>query len=178
MLSLVLSCLGFLQLRGSPADLPHRPYLLPILLATNVLLASALYALLAQPNPLMLALLGDGLHLLLLAVVLWLRSRSARFVQTATAVLGIGLLIGLLHAPPIVIMALSGFDLVKGMNDGVGTQAAAQFLSLVFISLLFWRVAAEGQLLRHALELPLLAALTIATTLLIVELWILRMLFP
>jgi len=91
---------------------------------------------------------------------------------------GIGLLIGLMHVPPIVIMALSGFDLVKGMSDGVGTQAAALFLQLVFISLLLWRVAAEGQLLRHALELPLLAAMTIATTLLIVEVWILTTLFP
>lgn len=178
MLSLVFSCLSFLQLRGSPADLPHRPYLLPILLMSNVLLATLLYQLLARPNPAMLALMGDALHLLLLAVVLWLRSRSARFVQTATAVLGIGLLIGLMHVPPILIMALSGFDLIKGMSDGVSTQAAALFLQLVFISLLLWRVAAEGQLLRHALELPLLAAMTIATTLLIVEVWILTTLFP
>lgn len=178
MLSLVFSGLKFLQLNGSPADLPHRPLVLPVLLACDVLLTSVLYSLLARDHGTMLAIMGDGLHVLLLALVLWLRSRSARLVQTITAVLSVGLLLGLLQVPPILIMALAGFDFARGMTDGVSTQAAAGFLQLVLLTLLVWRLLAEGQLLRHALDLPLLAGITIATTLMIVEIWTLQSLFP
>jgi hypothetical protein len=178
MLNLVFSSLNFLQLRGTPADLPHRPYRLPILLACDVLLASVLYQLLAQANGTMLAIMGDGLHLLLLASVLWLRSRSARFLQTATAILAVGLVLGVLHLPPILVMSLAGFDFSQGMSDGVSTHAAAGFLQLVMLVLLVWRVLAEGQLLRHALDLPLFAGIMVATTLAIVEIWTLLRLFP
>lgn len=178
MMSLVFTCMKFLQLRGSPAQLPYHRQLLPIVFVAGVLLNSMLYGLLRQPNGALLALIEDGLHLLLLAGVLWLRSRSARYLQTATAVSGIGVLLSLLYLPPILVMVVAGVDLGSGYNDGLGNHAAAGFLQLVLLGLLAWRLLAEGQLLRHALDLPLLASTTIALVLLVVEIRILQALFP
>ena len=177
-LSLPFQALHYLQLRGTPADLPHRPMLLPLLLGLDVLLSTVLYRLLGQAHGFQLAVLADLLHLLLLGAVLWLRSRSPRFVQSAIAVLLVGLVLGLMHVPPILVLVLSGVDVQQGMADGAGTRFALTFLQLVWISLLVWRLLAEGQLLRHALDLPYVASTVIALVMLIIELWVLQAAFP
>lgn len=176
-LSLPFQALKYLQLRGTPAELPHWPSLLPILLALDVLLSSVLYAMLGQPHGFQYAVLADLLHLVLLGGVLWLRSRSARFVQSAIALLLVGLVLGLMLLPPILVLVLSGVDVQLGAADGVGTRFGLLFLQLVWISLLVWRLLAEGQLLRHALDLPFVAGTVIALVMLIIELWVLQAAF-
>jgi len=167
--SLVYSSLLFLQLRGSPAELPYRPpWLAPLVLA-DLALTTLLYWLLDVERGAELALLQAVLHLLLFAAVLWLRSRSARWVQTMTALFCMSVLFNLLLLPPILVFAAFGLETGFGARDGVAAGAAAGFLQLINLCLLLWRLLAEGQVLRHALDLPQVASTLIVVVVFIVE---------
>lgn len=168
MLSLIYPGLKLLQLKGSPADLPYQPSWLAGLLLAYVSLTVVLYQLLATPSGLQAALGAAILHLLFVRGVLWLRSRSARWVQTMTGLFTIWLLLDLLLVPPILVLAALGVKLELA-SSAAGGQTASSFLELLLVALLVWRLLAEGHVLRIALELPYAAALVIALSLLIVE---------
>ena len=73
---------------------------------------------------------------------LWIKNAKARFIQTATALCGTGVILGLIS------WLLSG--LLQQAND-----ASSSGLGLLLIALFIWIVTVIGNILRHALEVPL-----------------------
>lgn len=180
MLSLVWPALNLLKLTGSPADLPYRPSWLAGLVLLDIGLTLLQYRLLAAADLTLPVVLAPLLHLTLIAAVLWLRSRSARFVQTGIALLAIWVLLGLLLLPPVLVLSALGVQLRAAVpaNEFARPDVTTQFLDLLLLSLLLWRLLAEAHVLRLALALPYAATLTVALALLLGEQWLLAQLLP
>ncbi len=148
MLALLNFFIELAMLRRGPQDLPASPALLVLLAGGGVLVgtlngtdmfgtAGASFG---------ANLLDLGLSMLLLYALLQFRGYTARWVQTASAFLGLGLLAGLIML------------LVKGPAQRLGVSELAMLIDLV---LAVWLHVALGNVLRHALGIPLLAGVII-----------------
>lgn len=162
-ITLVLKLLNLLRLQGSASDLPYAPGMLILLSAGYLVLGMGS----GLPVATLLALLL--VHLALLFGLLWCRSRTGRFVQTALAVVGIALLLELLIWPPIAILNL--------MQIGT-SEMAHQFVRVLSGVLLAWMVLAEANVVRQAADLPWVGAIPAVLALYLVNAFILQQGLP
>lgn len=135
--------LDLCRLRAGPQDLPYSPFLM--------LLGTAIYALVGLGVSLLdqrmgLAIISTTVDTLLLLALtwlgLWVRDYRPRTVQTITALTGTGVLFGLMGWPLIAWLQQIGEDTPSS-------------LSLLLLALIIWNIAVIGNILRHALELPM-----------------------
>mgnify|MGYP006423219519 CR=1 FL=1 len=140
-------------LRRAPQELPASRVLFSLLLVVGLgaELLLALTAAIGFGNGLLQSLLNLTLMLGALWVALSLFERRERFLQTATALIGVDSLITLLALLPV--------GLARPVNAESGLLALA---GLLFLLLLVWSITAAGHILRHAFELTLLQGVAIA----------------
>lgn len=153
MLAILHFFLDLCLLRRAPQDLPAAPLLLT-LAALAGMIGSLLLALSAGQRPLV-GLLQGGMDIVLLlallSAVLRMADKPARLLQTATALIGVDTLIGLIALLPLTLAM------------GAGDQSARLALAgLLFLALVVWGVVASAHILRHALEIPLIQGVFIA----------------
>ncbi|MEA3221119.1 hypothetical protein [Immundisolibacter sp.] len=126
-----------LRLRRGPQDVPYSPTLLLLALIPYALLSSALAAF---AMPASRALLYGPTEAALLAVLVYVsvavRRRPARYVQTLTALLLVGVVFNALSLP---LTALARPE------NGLG---------LLILALVAWSFAVSVHILRLALDLP------------------------
>jgi hypothetical protein len=155
-------------LRRAPQDLPASSALLGVALAAD-LSAGALLARTAG------VAIGVGLAQSLVDVVLTLSllysglgltRHRARFVQTATAVLGSGALLGVLALVPV------------GLLPSDAESQGAFLGGILFLALIGWSVLVTGHILRHAFELTLAQGVGIAVAYNVFLYWLVAVLFP
>lgn len=152
MLQLLRIFWDILLLRRGPADVPHSPTTLVLviaaLLAGNLAFGSVLPEQPGRPTP---WLLPAAIALLLCAywLLLWCFGFGARFVQTVTAILGVSLL--LLPAEFVVAAAGSGVLTVPALLRGL--------VSMAFLALVVYDVYVNARILAAAIERPV--ALTV-----------------
>jgi len=138
--------------RAGPQDLPTSIWLRNATLVGYFLVSAALSISVAPELSSLLAALLDTLLLALLVVgSLGLVSKRERINQTLTAIYGSGILFNLAIAP-LAIIYLS-------MDKQAGPLLATGITALGL-----WNLAVLGNILRHALNLPLLAGMAIAIT--------------
>jgi hypothetical protein len=137
------------RLQQAPQDLPASLPLLLLMLAFNVavgVVGGTRYF----GNPLT-ALAANLVDAAVVAGMLWLllsvNAKQARFVQTATAIYGLGALYG------------AAMLLPQGLAIGAGAE---QLAALLMLALLIWAHVAMGHVLRHALEQSLAAGIALA----------------
>ena len=151
-------------LRAGPQDLPAAWLLfwliLPLSLMISALLVSADVG--GLDKGFVAALLDLILMLSWIGLLLSFKHRSSRFLQTSTALLGCGTLLGALGLP-LQMAAVSG-----------GAPLAA--LSLILI--LVWSVVVVAHILRHALEVGLGLAMGLAFTYSILISLVINFFFP
>ena len=135
-------------LRRGPQDLPYSPALLGLLALLSVVIGTVngreLFG--GVQAALGANLVDLVLSLGLLWVLLQMKSKQARWQQTASAFLGLGVLAGLVML------------VVRGPADALGILELAMVIDLVVA---VWLHVALGNVLRHALEIPLLAGVLI-----------------
>jgi hypothetical protein len=131
------------RLRAAPQDLPCSHFLM-LLTIICYLLAGLAISLLDQRFG--LALLSASVDTAMLVgftyLGLWMLDRRARAVQATTALCGTG-----------TLFALIGWPLMAQLQELGDTSAGS--LSLLLLALVVWNIAVIGNILRHALELPL-----------------------
>ncbi len=140
-------------LRRTPQDLPPSQALLLLVLMVG-LGAGVLLAMTAGVgvgSGLLQSLLDFALMLGALALALRLLERPERFLQTATALVGVDTL--------ITFMALLPVGMARPVERDSGLLALA---GLLFLLLVAWSVLAIGHILRHAFGLSLLQGAAIA----------------
>lgn len=156
---------GLMRLRAGPQDLPHSPALLAGLVVASVALDH--YAArqlggatdgLATRVALALAV-GLGLPYLILHIA----RRTARFVQTATAIVATGLMFALLVLPVIAVVG-------QLPEDPAEITAGQMLFGWLSLALLAWKLVVQGSIFRHALEVPLRQGVMLAVALMLVEL--------
>ncbi len=152
-------------LRRGPQDLPASSALLALLAVISVLIGgintAAFFGGLG-------AALGANLFDLMLSMVtlfvlLQFRGHAARWMQTMSAFLGLGVLAGLIM---LLVRPLAGL------------MGAAQFATQVDVLLALWLHVALGSVLRHALGVPLLAGVLIVFAYTLMVLSIITRIFP
>ena len=143
-------------LRRKPQDLPASQPLLVLALPINLSIGVATLApqLGNVAHALLACLLDLTLSLGLVAWVLRLRGHYGRWLQTATALVGTGILLGLAIMP----LVMGGEPAVEGAP--VSTAAMLSALALLF--LLIWAQVVTGHILRHAFDIPLPAGIGLA----------------
>lgn len=157
-------------LRAGPQDLPASRFLLG-LSAGAYLLAGVLISLqnLNVLQAALLVLVDAALLALLLFLVLWIRDRLARLLQTLTAFFGAGALLELVAWPILAWQqhALSGETVTPAL-------LAASLLLWVW---LFWNLMVIGHILRHALSTLLPVGVALGLLYMFVSFSVSRILF-
>ena len=135
-------------LRRGPQDLPYSAALLGVLAVLSVLIGTINgRELFGGIQPALGANLVDlALSLGLLWLLLQTRGKRARWQQTASAFLGLGVLAG------AIMLA------IRAPSEMLGVVQVAMLIDVVIA---VWLHVALGNVLRHALEVPLLAGVLI-----------------
>jgi hypothetical protein len=165
MQALLLFFVDLARLKRGPQDLPASSALLALLAVTSVLLGMLNGA---QMFGSVRAALGANLLDLMLTmgmlfVLLRFTGHAARWQQTTTAFVGLGVLAGL------IMMG------VRLPAEALGIKDVAVLIDLV---LAVWLHVALGNVLRHALEVPLLAGVLIVLSYTMIAFNLIARLFP
>lgn len=162
---LVGTLAGLMRLRAGPQDLPHSPALLAGFLVASIALDHYAARTLggATDGLATRAALAIGVALGLPYLILHVARRSARFVQTATAIVATGLLFALLVLPVIAVVG-------QLPEDPAEITAGQMLFGWLSLALLAWKLVVQGSIFRHALEVPLRQGVMLAVALMLVEL--------
>ncbi len=173
MKTLLAQLVDICLLRAGPQDLPFSPTLARNLIVASVVLDLFYAALLDMPQP----LLRIGLSLALLLGAPWLllslRERQARYVQTLTALAGSGLLFTAAFLP----LALFAADMPP-LKPDVAPAPGQLLFSWLTLFLVSWKLVINGHIYRHALDWPRLPGLLLAFGLFLLELGLDQTLIP
>ena len=143
MLQLINFFIDVALLRRAPQDLPASMIVFVLVVLLNVIVATVGVASLLPGVSAMAAAMTDAvLVLVLLRLVLMIQNHSARFIQSATAIFGSGILLGLIALP--LQLSLDG--------AAENTQVPA-IVSLAYLVLLVWSQLVIAHILRHALDI-------------------------
>lgn len=168
MLALIQSFIELCLLRRAPQDLPASDALFSMALAADLLVGLLLTVTggLSFGAGLAQSVVDILFMLVLLNGALRLVKRTARFSQTATALLGSSAVLGLLALFPISLIS-------PGEQTGQSAIAALMFLVLVA-----WSILVSGHILRHTFDIRLSQGALIAVIYNLLAYSLMRGLFP
>jgi hypothetical protein len=112
-------------------------------------------------------LLGLFVQVVFTYLVLRALNRSARFVQTISAMLVVSILFNLLSWPVFIVVA-----------DATATEGLKATMSLMFLLIISWEVLVKAHIFRHALEMKMLSALALSFSLFFISVTLSQLLFP
>jgi hypothetical protein len=150
MFALLTRFVDLCRLRSTPQDLPHSQFLMLFCIGGYFLLG---FAVSIQEQGFGLAILtasaDTGLMVGLAYLGLWVRDSLPRAVQTITALTGTGALFELVAWPVVTFL--------QQLKEGESSS-----LSLLLLALVIWNITVIGNILRHALEVPMWVGTSIA----------------
>lgn len=168
----LLHCLRQICLfRAGPQDLPYSTTLATRLSVALVGLGVAGMVLQGTDSgriPLRVVMIIAFLLLPAWLLLRW-RGLSPRYVQTLTAIAGVGVLYNVLALPLVVSLA--------SRQDAIGTDPGLALVSWLLLALTLWRLLVSAHIWRHALSLPLSAGAIIALALFITQVVLARWLY-
>jgi len=139
--SLIAPFWNICRFRLGPQDLPCSTALLRGALLFYVLISTVVSGFDLEPaSAVMAALVDAGLMLSMIWLVLWARQLTPRFMQSAAALLGTGILFGFVAVP------------LMWWQSQYTEPNQALAPSLLILMLFGWNVAVIGHILRHALN--------------------------
>ena len=155
-------------LRQGPQDLPASGILLAIALIAHTVMSIVWSKVtLNAVSALLSGLLDTGLLVVLTGALLYAQRRSARVIQTLTALAGTGTIITFLALP------VSGW--LRGADQSAGEGGFAVFLLLILMG---WSLAVVAHIFRHALSIPYFFGLVLAAVFYGISISAFRALFP
>lgn len=155
-------------LQAAPQDLPASRVLLGITLGLYLLFAWLLaIPAYAQARAVQVALIDTALLIVFIQTLLYLLSRSARILQTLTAMVGSGTLLGLIALP-----------LVLWGQPSQAEEQVSGLLLYVWLLLLVWNLLVAGHILRHALSTSLGIGISVALFYALFSMQCINWLFP
>jgi hypothetical protein len=137
------------QLKSGPEDLPSSSFLLLVVTVANILLSLAVsMSIGTQPVGIVATTILTNLAALALIIygLLALVAKPARLTQTLTAYFGCDLLLNLVIGMSIALMRLLSVD----------------FMTTLALLIFFWSILIFGHILRKAMEVHLIMAITLA----------------
>jgi len=159
---------AMLFLKAAPQDLPYNKSL-PVKLAfmywfTGVLVLGSTL----NPSALMESMsLSVSVLLGFVYGILRVLHLQARFVQTFSAVAGVGLLFNLASWPLLTVVADDSID---------GSLVSS--MSFIFLMLISWEVLVKAHIFKHALAITMLNALLLSFAMFFIAMTLSQLLFP
>ncbi|MDH5484355.1 MAG: hypothetical protein OEY43_03885 [Gammaproteobacteria bacterium] len=154
-------------LSGGPQDLPCSYFLFRVLLIAYLLSSMAGWSTELEIAQALLAAMVDGFIVLVYVyAVLQGFTKSARFLQTASAILAVGILFQLLELPLL-------FFLVDQ-----GQHAVPMEVSLLLLALYSWNLAIYAHILRQALETTTLVSFVLTICYVFIAMTTYQLIFP
>ena len=130
-------------LRRAPQDLPASMPVFIMVVLLNVIVATIGVADIIPGASAMAAAMTDVvIMLVMLRLVLMIQNRAARYVQTATAIFGSGIVLGLIALP-----------LQLTIDPNAQGNEIPGIVSLAYLVLLVWSQLVIAHVLRHALDI-------------------------
>ena len=165
MFALLTMFVDLCRMRAKPQDLPHSQFLMLFCIGCYFLLGLATSILEQGFGLAILAAGADaGLMVGLTYLGLLMRGTSARAVQTITALTGTGALFEFIGWPMIIFL--------QQLEEGQSSS-----LSLVLFALVIWNIMVIGNILRHALNVPMWVGTSIALLYIYVTLRVMAVLY-
>ena len=167
-MSVLQKLLSLLVLKSAPQDLPYSLQLMLQLVLAYILSGIAVLQTTLKPDDLFSGLfLGLIIQYVFTYAVLKALDKSARFVQTFCAILGIGVLFNLLSWPVFSVL-----------SDETTQDVMKSSMSLLFLLIISWEVLVKAHIFRHALEMRMVSALAISFSLFFISIALSQLLFP
>ena len=159
---------SLLFLKSSPQDLSYSPRLTVQLLAAYVFSAFIVLQSTLNPDDMLAGIvLGLFVQYVFTYLVLQALGRGSRFLQTFSAILGVGILFNLLSWP--VFSVLSDVSINETLKSS---------MSLAFLMLISWEVLVKAYIFKHALEMKMFSALALSFSLFFISLALSQLFFP
>ena len=167
-MSVLQKLLALMILKSAPQDLPYSPrFAVQMALVYFFTGLVVLQSTLSPDDMLGGLLLGFFVQLVFTYLVLRALNRSARFVQTISAMLVVSILFNLLSWPVFIVVA-----------DATATEGLKATMSLMFLLIISWEVLVKAHIFRHALEMKMLSALALSFSLFFISVTLSQLLFP
>lgn len=150
MLALLKIFVDLCRFRAAPQDLPYSQFLMALCLGCYFIVGFAIsLAEQAFGQAIIIAAADTGLMVGLAYLGLWVRDSIPRAIQTVTALAGTGTLFELVGWPLVTFL--------QTLEEG-----EASSISLLLLGLVIWNIVVIGNILRHALSLPMWIGTAIA----------------
>ena len=160
--------LSLLTLKSMPQDLPYSPQLMMRLLLAYILSGIVVLQTTLNPDDLYGGLLlGLLVQYVFIYLVLKALDKSARFVQTFCAILGISVLFNLLSWPVFFVL-----------SDEATLETTKSLVSLVFLLMISWEVLVKAHIFKHALEMRMFSAVALSFSLFFISIALSQLFFP
>jgi len=160
--------LALLILKTAPQDLPYSQRLTVQLAALYIFSGIVVLQTTLNPEDMLGGLLlGLIIQLAFTYLVLQALNRSARFVQTFCAIIGVSVLFNLMSWPILSVLA-----------DEAALESLQSSMSLLFLLLISWEVLVKAHIFRHALEMRMFSALALSFSLFFISVALSQLLFP
>jgi len=166
-MSVFQKILALLVLKSAPQDLPYSPQF-TIQLAVVYILSGmmVLQSTVSTDGTLIGILLGLLVQFLFTFFVLRALNKAPRFIQTFSAMLGVGILFNLLSWPIFALLADETID-----------DSLRSSMSLAFLLVISWEVLVKAHIFRHALETKMLSALALSFSLFFITVALSQLIF-
>jgi hypothetical protein len=167
-MSVLQKLLALMILKSAPQDLPYSPQFAVQMAIVYIFSGLVVLQSTLSPDDMLAGLLlGLFVQLVFTYLVLRALNRSARFVQTISAMLAVSILFNLLSWPVFIVVA-----------DAAATEGLKATMSLMFLLIISWEVLVKAYIFRHALEMKMLSALALSFSLFFISVTLSQLLFP
>ena len=167
-MSVLQKLLALMILKSAPQDLPYSPQFAVQMAIVYIFSGLVVLQSTLSPDDMLGGLLlGLFVQLVFTYLVLRALNRSARFVQTISAMLVVSILFNLLSWPVFIVVA-----------DATATEGLKATMSLMFLLIISWEVLVKAHIFRHALEMKMLSALALSFSLFFISVTLSQLLFP
>jgi hypothetical protein len=157
-----------LLLRTAPEDLPYSLGLMNRIIFLYLVSGLVVQSELVESSlSISRMILNLAITLLFTYVVLSALELKARFVQTMSALVGIGIVFNLLAWP-----------LLKQLGEEASPVPAAGILSLLVLLLMSWELIVTAHIYRHALNIKMGQGIILALGLFFISIMLSQMIFP
>ena len=160
--------LALLVLKSAPQDLSYSGSLALQLSVAYVLSGVVVLQTTVSPDGMFAGMmLGLVVQCLFTYAVLAALAKSARFIQTFCALIGVAALFNLLSWP-----------LLSTLSDDMAQESLKSIMSMVFLLLMSWEVLVKAHIFKHALEMKMFGALTLSFALFFISITLSQLLLP
>lgn len=160
--------LALLVLKSAPQDLSYSRSLTLQLSVAYVFSGIIVLQTTVSPDYIFAGMmLGLAIQYLFTYAVLAALAKSARFMQTFCALIGVATLFNLLSWP--VLSALA---------DEAALDSLKSIMSMLFLLLMSWEVLVKAHIFKHALEMKMFAALALSFSLFFISITLSQLLLP